>query len=109
MHQFCNKRNIIPEVDDKSIVMFFKKGLREPSLIQKLAMKNPRMSEVMFYIANRYTLAEEATLDNREQKESGLTDHPSSSKGHDKKKKQDRSINAVEQPHRHQGYQPKPG
>jgi hypothetical protein len=24
---FCNKRNIILEVDDKSIIMFFKKGL----------------------------------------------------------------------------------
>jgi hypothetical protein len=41
--------------------MFFKKGLRKPSLIWKLAMKNPMMSEEMFYIANRYALAEEAT------------------------------------------------
>jgi hypothetical protein len=41
--------------------MFFKKGLKEPSLIHKLAMKNPRMSEEMFYITNRYALAEEAT------------------------------------------------
>jgi hypothetical protein len=41
--------------------MFFKKGLREPFLIQKLAMKNPKMLEEMFYITNRYTLAEEAT------------------------------------------------
>jgi hypothetical protein len=33
---FCNKRNLILEVDDKSIIMFFKKGLRDSSLIRKL-------------------------------------------------------------------------
>jgi hypothetical protein len=63
---FCNMRNAIPEVDDKSIIMFFKKGLRDPALIHKLAMKNPRTSEVMFAIANKYALTEEATLDTRE-------------------------------------------
>jgi hypothetical protein len=26
---FCNKRNTILEVDDKSIIIFFKKGLRD--------------------------------------------------------------------------------
>jgi hypothetical protein len=46
--------------------MFFKKGLRDPSLIRKLIMKNPRTSEAMFTIANKYALAEEATLDTRE-------------------------------------------
>jgi hypothetical protein len=29
IQQFCNKRNTIPEVDEKSITMFFKKGLRD--------------------------------------------------------------------------------
>jgi hypothetical protein len=70
LHEFiqwvCNKINIIPEVDDNSIVIFFKKGLRDSSMICKLAMKNPRTSEEMFAIANKYTLAEEATLDTRE-------------------------------------------
>jgi hypothetical protein len=47
--------------------MFFKKGLRESSLIRKLATKNPRLLEEMFYIANRYALAEEVTLNTREQ------------------------------------------
>jgi hypothetical protein len=46
--------------------MFFKKGLRDSSLICKLAMKNHKTSEVMFTIANKYALAEEATLDTRE-------------------------------------------
>jgi hypothetical protein len=41
IQQFCNKRNIIPEVDDKSIVTFSKKGLRDSSLIRKFAMKKP--------------------------------------------------------------------
>jgi hypothetical protein len=31
-------------------------------------MKDPRTLEEMFYIMNRYALAEEATLDTREQK-----------------------------------------
>jgi hypothetical protein len=62
----CKKRNTILKVDDKSIVMFFKKGLRDSSRIRKLTMKNPRMSEAMFAIANKYALAEMATLDTRE-------------------------------------------
>jgi hypothetical protein len=33
IHCFCDKRNIIPEVDDKPIIMFFKKGLRDLALI----------------------------------------------------------------------------
>jgi hypothetical protein len=81
--------------------MFFKKRLRDSSLICKLTMKTPRTSEEMFTIANKYALAEEATLDTREQKkekESGHINHPSSCKGHDKKRKVDHSINTVEQP-----------
>jgi hypothetical protein len=66
---FYDKRNITLKFDDKSIVMFFKKGLRDPSLFHKLAMKNPRMVEAMFAIANMYTLIEEVTLDTSEQKE----------------------------------------
>jgi hypothetical protein len=33
IQRFCNKRNVILEVNDKSIVMFCKKGLRDASLI----------------------------------------------------------------------------
>jgi hypothetical protein len=80
--------------------MFFKKGLKDSSLIHKLTMKNPRTSEEMFTIANRYALTEEATLDTKEkkkEKESGHTDQPSSSKGHDKKRKADHFINTMEQ------------
>jgi hypothetical protein len=43
--------------------MFFKKGPRDSSVICKLAMKNPRTSEEMLAIANKYALAEEVTLD----------------------------------------------
>jgi hypothetical protein len=98
---FCNKRNVIPEVDDKSIMMFFKKGLRDSSLIRKLTINNPMISEQMFSIANRYALADEATLDTREQKELGHS-------GNDKKRKSDHSSNAVEHPHRHKEYRPRP-
>jgi hypothetical protein len=81
------------------IIMFFKKGLRDPSLIHKLTMKNPRTSKTMFAIANNCALADEAILDTREQKkekDSGHTDQPSSSKVHDKKRKVDHSVNVVE-------------
>jgi hypothetical protein len=53
--------------------MFFKKSLRDSSLIRELAMKNPRTSQEMLAI-NKYTVADEATLDTREyEKESGHT------------------------------------
>jgi hypothetical protein len=61
--------------------MFFKKGLRDPLLIRKLSMKNPKTSKAMFAITNEYALAEEATIDTREQKKeknSGHVDYPSS-------------------------------
>jgi hypothetical protein len=81
--------------------MFFKKGLRDSSLIHKLAMKNPRMSKEMLAISNKYALAKEVTLDTREQKkekESGDLDQPSFFKGHDKDRKVDHSMNNVEWP-----------
>jgi hypothetical protein len=46
--------------------MFFKRGLKDSSLNSKLTMKNPRMSEEMFAIANKYALAKEATLNTKE-------------------------------------------
>jgi hypothetical protein len=95
----CNKRNNIPEVDDKSIIMFFKKGLGDSSLIYRFTMKNPRMSEEMLTITNKYALVEEATLDTREQKkekESGHSDQHISSKGHDKKRRVGCSVNNME-------------
>jgi hypothetical protein len=64
----------------------------------------------MFSIGNRYALTEEATLDTREQKkESSHPDQPNSSKGHEKKRMLDCSVNVVEQPHGHKEYRPRPG
>jgi hypothetical protein len=54
--------------------MFFKKGLRDSSLICKLIMKNLRAFKEMLAIANKYALTEEATLgniDSKKDKESG--------------------------------------
>jgi hypothetical protein len=60
-----------PEVDNKSIIMFFKKGLRDSSLNRKLAMKNPRMLD----IAKKYAPAEEApsTLESSRRRKSRAT------------------------------------
>jgi hypothetical protein len=33
IQHFYKKRNVIPEVDEKSIIMFFKKGLKDLTLI----------------------------------------------------------------------------
>jgi hypothetical protein len=72
-------------------------------------MKNPRMSEQMFSIANRYVLVEQATLNPREPKDSSHLNHPSSSEGHNKKRKVDCSINVVEWPRCHKEYRPRLG
>jgi hypothetical protein len=53
--------NVILEVDDKSIIIFFKKGLNGLALIYKLAMKDPRTSEEMLIITNKYARMKEAT------------------------------------------------
>jgi hypothetical protein len=70
--------------------MFFNKGLRDPALICKLTMKNPKTSEAMFIIASKYALDEEATLNTRKQKKEKKLSHadqPLLSKGHDKREK----------------------
>jgi hypothetical protein len=75
--------------------MFFKKGLKDSSLIQKLTMKIPRTFEEMFAITNKYAMAEEVTLDTRDQKkdkELSHSDQPSTSKINDKKRMSDCSI-----------------
>jgi hypothetical protein len=48
--------------------MFFKKELRDSSLIRKLGMKNPKTSEEKLAIANKYNLVEEVTLNTIDQK-----------------------------------------
>jgi hypothetical protein len=92
--------------------MFFKKGLRDSSLIRKLSMKNPRTSEEMLAIANKYALAEEATLDNRDtkkDKEPSQSDRPDPSKNNNKKRKHDHSVVNVEWPcHNRTEYWPWP-
>jgi hypothetical protein len=111
IQHFFNKRNIISAIDEKSIIMFFKKGLRDSSLIRKLTMKNPNTSEEMLVIPNKYAMAEEATLDTKEQKkdkELGPSNQPSSSKSHDKKRKADHSMANVEQPQCNKEYRPRP-
>jgi hypothetical protein len=92
--------------------MFFKKGLRDSSLLHMLTMKNPRMSEEMLAITNKYSLAKEATIDTKEQKkdkELGHSDQSNTSKSHDNKRKVDCSMANVERSHRNKEYQPKLG
>jgi hypothetical protein len=55
--------------------MFFKKGLRDSSLIRKLTMKNPKTSKEMFAMANKYALAVEVTLNTKEQKKEKESGH----------------------------------
>jgi hypothetical protein len=92
--------------------MFFKEGLRDSSLFCKLAMKNLPMSEEMLAIANKYALAEEASLDTIEQKkekEPGPSNQSDSSKSHGKKRKVDRSMANVERPHHNKECRPRLG
>jgi hypothetical protein len=52
--------------------MFFKKGLRDPSLIRKLAMKNSRMSEAMFDAKKKSALLGELTPNTGKRRRKGL-------------------------------------
>jgi hypothetical protein len=109
---FYSKRYIISEVDDKLIIVFFNKGLRELSLFRKLTMKNPRTSEEMLAITKKYAMAEKATLDTREQKkdkELGHSDQPSTSKSHGKKRKAECSMANVERSCHNREYRPRQG
>jgi hypothetical protein len=75
-------------------------------------MENPKTSEEMLAIANKYALAEEETLDTRDQKkdkELGHSDQPNTSKNNDKKRKADRSVANMERPHRNKEYRPRLG
>jgi hypothetical protein len=58
-----------------SIIRFHKKGLKDSTLTHKLAMKNPRTSEEILAVANKYALAEEATFDMREAKKDKKLSH----------------------------------
>jgi hypothetical protein len=89
--------------------MFFKKGLRDLSLIHKLAMKYPKMFEEMLAIANKCALAEEATIDTKDQKkdkEHGHLGQPNTLKSNDTKRKSDHSMANVEWPCHNMEYQP---
>jgi hypothetical protein len=81
-------------------------------LIRKLAMKNLRVSEEMPAIANKYALAEEATLDNKEakrDKKPSHSDRSGTSKNNGKKWKPDHSVANVERPrHNRIEYWPRP-
>jgi hypothetical protein len=92
--------------------MFFKKGLRDSSLIRKLSMKNSRTSEEVLAITNKYGLAEEATINTRDQKkdkELSYSDQPSTSKNNNKKRKSDCSMENVERSRHNKEYRPWPG
>jgi hypothetical protein len=79
--------------------MFFKKALKDSDLIHKLAMKNPRTSEEMLAIANKYALVEEATHETRESKKDKklcCPDQAGISKSNYGKRKPDRTVANVE-------------
>jgi hypothetical protein len=111
--QCCTEEGRVPlEVNDKSIIMFFKKGLRDSYLIHKLTMKNPKTSEDKLAITNKCTLAKEATIYTKEQKrdkESGHSDQLDTSKSQDKRRKMDCSVVNIERPHCNKEYQPRLG
>jgi hypothetical protein len=81
--------------------MFFKKGLKDSTLIHMLAIKNLSTLEEILAITNKYAMAEEATLDTKEamkDKKLSHPDWPGTSKNNGKKRKHDRSVTNVECP-----------
>jgi hypothetical protein len=76
-------------------------------------MKNTRTSEEMLVIANKYALAKEDTLNNKDakkDKESNQSDRTSTSKNNYNKRKCNHSMANVERPRCNRTeYQPRPG
>jgi hypothetical protein len=76
-------------------------------------MKNPRTSEEMLAIANKYALVEEATLKTRESKKdkkSSHSDRPGTSKSNNRKRKPYHCVANVEKPCRNRTeYWPRSG
>ena len=60
IQRFCRKRNTISDIEERTIVIYFKQGLRDDVLFHKLARKDIRTCEELFEIANQYANAEKA-------------------------------------------------
>jgi hypothetical protein len=78
--------------------MFFKKALKDSDLIHKLAMKNPRTSEEMLSIANKYAWWRKlpATRESKKDKKLSCPDQARISKSNYKKRRLDRTVANVE-------------
>jgi len=101
IHRFCHKRNAIPNIDECAVIMYFKKRLKDPEFFRKLARKDVRTCEELFFIANQYALAEEAVLKTRKNRRDRKTSHHEkheSSRTQDKKKKSDCEVMNIERP-----------
>ena len=54
------KKNTIPGVSDAIVMASFRKGIRDPDLLKKLARRQPEIVKVLFDMADRYASQEEA-------------------------------------------------
>ena len=45
IQRFCQKRNTIRDIDERAVIMYLKKGLRDRELFSKLVRKDPRTCE----------------------------------------------------------------
>jgi len=101
IQRFCHKRNSIPDIEERAIIMYFKEGLRDTALFHKLTRKDIRTCEQLFDIANQFAKAEEVILEIQERKRDGQSSHhdrAESSKSQDKKKKSFREVANIKRP-----------
>src|SRR5438105_8809994 len=58
--RFMKKKNTIPGVSDAVVMASFRKGIKDPDLLKKLARRQPETVKDLFDMADRYTNPEEA-------------------------------------------------
>jgi len=98
IQRFCQKQNTITDIDERAVIMYIKKGLRDRELFCVLVRKDPRTCEELFEIANPYANAEDALTETRGERRSGHREKGESSKPGDRRKKSDREVANIERP-----------
>src|SRR5438132_535649 len=60
IRRFMKKKNTIPGISDIVIMVAFRRGVKDPDLLNKLSRRQPETVKELFDMANRYTNQEEA-------------------------------------------------
>src|SRR6266498_5876265 len=92
------KKNTIPGVSDAVVMASFRKGVKDPDLLKKLARRQPKMVKDLFDIVDRYASQEEAVAaeNNDRPRQNQRKDNAESCKPKGQKRKGDDLVAAAE-------------